>query len=140
MDHIAETGVRKHIIEFPRYAVKLLTPTNVVSQFDGHEIASFYGDNALSAFVIPYFVYNYGSVRTLQDVNINVIRSSTNPLFSLAQIIWKKPVYVLNFPIVCKILAELNAYHHPGSDLRQYYDNSPRQTLVKWLNPPSVAE
>ena len=40
------------------------------------------------------------------------------------------------WPTVRKILAALDAYQHPGSDLRQYYDDSPGQAFVKWLTPP----
>ena len=44
------------------------------------------------------------------------------------------------WPIVCKILAELDAYQHPGSNLQQYYDDSPGQALVKWITPPSPSD
>ncbi|KAI9261582.1 hypothetical protein BDA99DRAFT_605446 [Phascolomyces articulosus] len=44
------------------------------------------------------------------------------------------------WPIVCKILAELDAYQHPGSNLQQYYDDSPGQALVKWITPPPPSE
>ncbi|KAI9271745.1 hypothetical protein BDA99DRAFT_556956 [Phascolomyces articulosus] len=44
------------------------------------------------------------------------------------------------WPIVCKILAELDAYQHPGSNLQQYYDDSPGQALVKWITSPPPSE
>ncbi|KAI9278745.1 hypothetical protein BDA99DRAFT_600352 [Phascolomyces articulosus] len=35
------------------------------------------------------------------------------------------------WPIICKILAELDAHHHPGSTLQHYYDDSPGQAFIK---------
>lgn len=57
--------------------------------------------------------------------------------YTLSQLPKSKPTsprriqYLKNiWPIVCKILAELDAYHNPDSNLQQYYDASPGQAFI----------
>ena len=44
------------------------------------------------------------------------------------------------WPIVYKILSELDAHHHPDSNLQQYYDGSPGQAFIEWTTPPPPSE
>ena len=44
------------------------------------------------------------------------------------------------WPVVCTILAELDAYYHPNSTIQQYYDDSPGQTFITWITPPPPSE
>ncbi|KAG2219304.1 hypothetical protein INT45_003126 [Circinella minor] len=40
------------------------------------------------------------------------------------------------WPIVCTILAVLDAHQHPTSTQQQYHDENPGQALLTWINPP----
>ncbi|KAI7854137.1 hypothetical protein BDC45DRAFT_130241 [Circinella umbellata] len=41
------------------------------------------------------------------------------------------------WPIICTILAELDAHQHPDSDEQQYYNPDPGRAFLNWIDPPS---